>query len=326
MGKGIMALALLTLVTACASTTPPPPRHGISELAAVPFFPQTEYQCGPAALATVLVHSGVATNPEALAPQVYLPDRRGSLQLELLAAVRRGGRIPFILDTGPETLLAELRAGNPVLVLQNLGLRSVPRWHYAVVVGYEPARQHVILRSGTEPRRQERWSRFMASWARADYWALVVPASGELPASSNAGSVGPALARQEAQLDPAVARAAWERALTRWPEEPDILFAAANTRRLDPDPEAAAVLYRRLLLRLPAHQAARNNFADLLLHAGCPVAAATVIEPALAAASGLAAAVRDAINSTAADIASLLVDHSTDPVHCRALSGDLPKP
>ncbi|MFO7551518.1 MAG: PA2778 family cysteine peptidase [Haliea sp.] len=321
-----MALALLTLLTACAATAPAPPREGTNELATVPFFPQTEYQCGPAALATVLVHSGVATNPEALAPQVYLPGRQGSLQLELLAAVRRAGRIPFTLDAGPEALLSELQAGNPVLVLQNLGLRSLPRWHYAVVVGYEPASQRVILRSGTERRRQERWGRFMSSWARADFWGVVVPATGRLPASASAGSIGPALAHQEAQLDPAVARAAWERALARWPEHPDILFATANARRQDPEPEAAAVLYRRLLLQQPAHPAARNNFADLLLHAGCPAAGAAIIEPARAAATTLAAAVRDAINSTAADIASLLVDHSTDPAHCRALSGDLPRP
>ncbi|MDO8861734.1 PA2778 family cysteine peptidase [Haliea sp. E1-2-M8] len=326
MGRSIMALALVTLLAACASTTPPPPRQAASELAAVPFFPQTAYQCGPAALATVLVHSGVATSPETLAPQVYLPDRQGSLQLELQAATRRAGRIPYTLDTSPEALLAELAAGNPVLVLQNLGLRSIPRWHYAVVVGYEPTQQRVILRSGTERRREERWSRFMASWARAGFWGLVVPPPGELPASASAEGIGPELARQEAQLEPALARAAWERALLRWPEDPDILFAAANARRMEAGPERAATLYQRLLRLAPAHQAARNNFADLLLQAGCPAAAARIIAPARAAAPGLAPPVRDAITSTAAAIASQLTDNAIDPAHCRALSEDLPKP
>lgn len=321
-----MALALVTLISACAATTPPAPQQAASELVAVPFFPQTAYQCGPAALATVLVHSGVATDPEMLGPQVYLPDRQGSLQLELQAATRRAGRIPFTLQPGPDALLAELEAGNPVLVLQNLGLRSLPRWHYAVVVGYEPAQQQVILRSGTERRRQERWGRFMASWARADFWGLVVPPPGELPASASAGSIGPDIARQEGQLEPALARAAWERALERWPEAPDILFATANARGTDADPEPAAALYQRLLGRAPEHLAGRNNFANLLLHAGCAAAAATILAPAHAAAPELVPPLRDAITSTAADIASQLAEDSIDPDHCRALSGDPPKP
>src|SRR5205085_8823167 len=37
-----------------------PPR---AEIADAPFFPQDEYQCGPAALATALVHFGVPVRP-----------------------------------------------------------------------------------------------------------------------------------------------------------------------------------------------------------------------------------------------------------------------
>ena len=66
------------------------------ELTAVPFFPQEEYQCGPAALATVLNWSGVSVTPTELAPQVYLPERQGSLQLALIGAARRHGRIPSL--------------------------------------------------------------------------------------------------------------------------------------------------------------------------------------------------------------------------------------
>ena len=56
-----------------------PPR---AELTEVPFFPQDDYQCGPAALAMTLKNSGVDITPEALASQVYLPKRQGSLQVE----------------------------------------------------------------------------------------------------------------------------------------------------------------------------------------------------------------------------------------------------
>src|SRR5262245_53071971 len=67
-----------------------PPR---AELKSVPFFPQTEYQCGPAALATVLANAKVKVKPDDLVSQVYVPERRGSFQVEMLAAARRHGMI-----------------------------------------------------------------------------------------------------------------------------------------------------------------------------------------------------------------------------------------
>ena len=88
------------------------------ELSGTPFFPQEEYQCGPAALATVLNVAGVAAAPDDLVDQVYLPKQHGSLQIELLAATRRADRIPYRFEPTLVALRAELDAGRPVLVLQ----------------------------------------------------------------------------------------------------------------------------------------------------------------------------------------------------------------
>src|SRR5260370_26774661 len=55
------------------------------ELGAVPFFPQEDYQCGPAALATTLVESGVKVTPQDLVAQVYIPERQGKFPGERLA-------------------------------------------------------------------------------------------------------------------------------------------------------------------------------------------------------------------------------------------------
>src|SRR5437763_1585351 len=52
-----------------------------TELKSVPFFPQEDYQCGPAALATVLAYTGTSVTPEALVKQLFVPARQGSLQL-----------------------------------------------------------------------------------------------------------------------------------------------------------------------------------------------------------------------------------------------------
>src|SRR5690606_23398126 len=129
------ALALLAL-SGCASA----PRYDADaipaiELTDVPFFPQTDYQCGPAALATILAHEGLAVDAAQLTPAVYVEGLRGSLQAELLAATRRHGFVPYRLDDDPAALFAEIESGKPVLVLQNLGFERFPVWHYAVVVG-----------------------------------------------------------------------------------------------------------------------------------------------------------------------------------------------
>src|SRR5690606_40435641 len=102
----------------------------------VPFFAQDEYQCGPAALATVLVADGVEVTPEELVDQVYVPARQGSLQIEMLAAPRRMGRLSYPLLPELQQVLDEVASGRPVLVVQNVGLQRLPQWHYAVVVGY----------------------------------------------------------------------------------------------------------------------------------------------------------------------------------------------
>jgi len=62
-------------------------------LDAVPFFAQEEAQCGPAALATVLVNQGWPVTPIDLLSQVFTPAREGAFQVEMLAAARRQGAL-----------------------------------------------------------------------------------------------------------------------------------------------------------------------------------------------------------------------------------------
>lgn len=296
------ALALVAcLLAGCASTEPAPSGPGV-ELTQVPFFPQQAYQCGPAALATVLVHSGVTTSPEALTDATFIPGREGTLQAELVAAARQQGRTPLPIPGDAGALLRELRAGNPVLVLQNLGIDALPRWHYAVVVGYADGAW--LLRSGTEQRRREAHAAFMRSWGKSGFWARVVTRPGELPASAGAGEVLTSLAASESRLPAAAALASWEAALRRWPGDNRLLFATANANRRAGDELRAARLFQRLLRRDAGHLAARNNFADLLLAAGCPDRADTVLAPARAATTDNPGPLGQAIRATAREIAA----------------------
>jgi hypothetical protein len=279
--RALLAAAALLLGGCATAPRGLPTAAAPIELVAVPFFPQTEFQCGPAALATVLAHAGAAVNAETLVPEVYIEGLKGSLQPELLGATRRHGFIPYVLTPDPGALLAELESGRPVLVLQNLGVPRVPVWHYAVVVGTDG--ESMILRSGAEERRRERTSRFLRSWQRGENWAFVAVAPGELPASATAPSYVRALAGAEPLLSATATGAAYAAALGRWPSDELVLFAAAGHELATQDLDGATALYRRVLASNPAHAAARNNLANALEARGCHGEALIEARTALAA-------------------------------------------
>jgi hypothetical protein len=307
--------ALLIAVAAlasCASAPSLPPAEPV-ELATVPFFPQTDYQCGPAALATVLAHAGIAVTAEDLVPEVYVEGLRGSLQAELLGATRRHGRVPYVLEPSIDALIAELRGGRPVLVLQNLALERFPVWHYAVVVGIEGDR--VILRSGTEQRRVEEARRFLRSWQRGEYWAFVVVEPGQLPTTAAAGSFVRALAAAEPLLGPDAAQRGYAAALERWPTDELVVLATAGERHAAGDLTSATALYRRLLADAPGHAVARNNLANVLAERGCHRTALDEARAALAA-TAPDDAWSEAVRDTVATIERQTVTNPVEPAGC----------
>jgi len=271
------------------------------ELSATPFFPQEAYQCGPAALATILTASGAPVTPADLSPAVYLPGRRGSLQLELLAASRRHGRLPYEISDGLSGLLAELRSGRPVLVLQNLGWQRWPVWHYAVVVGALDAPDRFVLRSGPKERLVVSARSFLRSWQRGDSWALVVLRPGEMPARVDKRAYLKAAAALEAAGQPESARAAYRAALRQWPGDTVARLGLGNSAFALGEWGEAEAAYRRLLDDQPGQVIARNNLAQVLAEQGNFSAALAEIDRALAD-ENLTDTLREALMATRQEI------------------------
>lgn len=247
------------------------------ELEDTPFFAQTEHQCGPAALATVLGASGVNVTPEELSSLVYLPGRRGSLQIEMQAAPRQYARIGYRIDPELDAILAEVTAGRPVLVLHNYGLPFWPRWHYAVVVGYDGARDRVVLRSGKVKRQILSAANFMRAWDNADRWGLVLLRSGELPQSPDKDRYLQAAADFERVAKPRDAISTFEAATRQWPLDPVGWVGLGTASYRSGDLRLAAANYRAALKLDDTQTGARNNLAMTLLDLGCPRAAQTEI-------------------------------------------------
>jgi tetratricopeptide (TPR) repeat protein len=266
-----VAIAALGALAACATPQVPQlsqsglPAH--AEVAGVPFHPQTENDCGPAALAMVLGWSGSPSQPEDVAGQVITPGREGSLSHDLVAAARRADRLAVPIQ-GLEPLLGELAAGHPVLVLQNLGLDWYPQWHYAVAIGYDLDAGSITLRSGAEAGQVMPLTTFARTWQRAGQWALVVLPPHTLPATADPTSVLLAAAGLEQAGRYEAAGAAYAAALGRWPDSLAALIGLGNARYAAGQLAGAEAAFRTAVSFHPKDPAAWNNLAHVLAEKG----------------------------------------------------------
>lgn len=238
------------------------------ELQTVPFFAQDAHQCGPAALATMLQNTGVNVLPEQLTTEVYVPKRRGSFSLEMLASARQHGRLAYPLAPQLNAIFTALDAGYPVLVLQNNGLKLYPVWHFAVVVGVDYAHQQLILRSGVDKRLVLSFSTFEYTWARGNYWASLIIDPAKLPSWLEADKTLQQLSILEKQGLIRGAQAGYAQATQYWPTEKIAWLGLANSSVTLGDVAKGEVAFRELIRRFPDEAVGFNNLADLLLHQG----------------------------------------------------------
>ncbi|MFZ5524172.1 MAG: PA2778 family cysteine peptidase [Pseudomonadota bacterium] len=238
------------------------PRH--AEIIAVPYFAQDAFQCGPAALAMSLNAAGFAVTPEVLKPELYLPDRHGSLQVEMLAAGRRHGATTYQLSPELNDVLREIAAGTPVVVLQNLAFAWYPVWHYAVAIGYDLDRAEIILRSGPEQRQILPMATFEYTWGRSGYWAMVAMPPGKIPETAEEASFIAAINAVEKITDPERALSTYIAALDRWPGNLAAQIGVGNIAYKLHDLGQAERAFRQAAQDHPESVAAYNNLAQTL--------------------------------------------------------------
>jgi tetratricopeptide (TPR) repeat protein len=276
----LFLLGLLLLLSACAGQSTYMPSEAALQLLPskiylepVRFYAQDDYQCGPASLAMLLSQRGFSDTPESLKGRVYLPQRKGSLQVEMVAAAREHGLLVYPLNRTLQALLSELAAGNAVLVMQNLGFNWMPQWHYAVLVGYDLNTQEMILHSGTNKAEREPFSLFMRLWDRTERWAVIALPADQLPASAEPLAYLRAASdlEQSNQLDSA--KHAYTTALQAWPEQAAARFGLANVAWAQNQLELAVEQFRTLVSDFPELKAGWNNLAVALQAVGCTQAA-----------------------------------------------------
>jgi len=266
---------LLGLLAACATPQTTALRSALpasipvrTELDQVVFYPQEEHQCGPASLAMVLQHAGQNIEPSKLKNFLYLPEEQGSLQAEMLAAARRYGVLAYVLKPELQDVLTEVAEGNPVLVLQNLGLSWYPLWHYAVVIGYDARSEQIILRSGIARRQLMPFTTFENTWARSAHWAMVVLPLGRIPKTASAERYIQSMIALEHTSPTSDVWAAYSAAMLRWPDSLVAKMAAGNSAYRIGMLNQAQAIFLKASQKHQDSVAAFNNLAQTLSDLG----------------------------------------------------------
>ena len=142
----------------------------------VPFFADKSDQCGPAALASVLVYWGSNAPPEALRGEIYLRSIRGSLGLDLLmAAEKRGYEATSYRGSIPK-VIEEIDAGHPMIALLDTGSWIFSQGHFVVITGYDLSRGGIHVHSGATSDQFVPFDAFLDAWKTTGYWTLrIVP-------------------------------------------------------------------------------------------------------------------------------------------------------
>jgi len=279
------------------------------ELTEVPFFPQDKYQCGPAALAMSLNAAGVRVTPEVLVDQVYIPKKKGSLQVEMLATARRHGLIAYELAPQLTDVLLEIAAGSPVIVLENYSFGLGPVWHYSVAIGYDLNEGRIIRRSGNNVFESMPFAAFEYLWKSDGYWAMVALPLNKIPASATEDRYLKAILALENISQYKNAQIAYKTLLTKWPDSLSGHLGLGNTAYKLKDLDGAELAFSNATKIHPESVAALNNLAHVLAEKGKLFEAAMIAEKAVKIGGPLAKIsqttleeIRDKLNNPKKDI------------------------
>jgi len=179
MSAGLGALFLSGCATYLGGSRPPDP----AELAApgwivvenVPYIAQVEdLDCGPAALAMVLVHWKAADGIDEVRAACPPDPVRGTEAAALRAFARRKGLQAHLIEGDFRDFEKELARGHPVLVGMLKRTLGGLVTHFEVVVGYHPERALVLTLDPALGARVNNASGFKEEWDLAKRLTLVV--------------------------------------------------------------------------------------------------------------------------------------------------------
>ncbi|MCX7794401.1 MAG: C39 family peptidase [Thermodesulfovibrionales bacterium] len=178
MGAGVRIRALILILTpafifSCASGAS---IINNSVVIDVPFYKQSDYECGPASLASVLNYwhrtkgLGEVTLQEII-NSIYSPYARGTLGIDLELYARNKGFTTLKKRGSIEELKRFIDSKIPPIILVTYGFYVYELDHFLVVKGYNEKGIIVNSRKSDEFISYEELERI---WKKTDYWMLII--------------------------------------------------------------------------------------------------------------------------------------------------------
>lgn len=138
----------------------------------IPFFPQVDYQCGPASLAAVLTYRGATVTPAGIAAEIFSRSAKGTLDMDMVFyAEGKGLKVKRYQGT-PEDIRRNIDSGNPLIVLIDYGFWVYEKGHYQVIVGYND--RGFIVNSGQDRELFVSEAEFLKAWKKANFLTLLI--------------------------------------------------------------------------------------------------------------------------------------------------------
>jgi tetratricopeptide (TPR) repeat protein len=265
--KTFYIIVTFYLLTGCVSAAkqteellamPPHDLPKVHEIRDIAFIKQGAAFCGPATLSMAMAWAGEDVAPEALAKEVYTSALGGSFQEDLISSSRRHGLMAIPIKS-LDALLREVSANHPVIVLENLSVSWLPRWHYALALGYDLNEQEIIMHSGETPFFRWELQKFERSWMLSEYWGLVVLPAGSLSATGSEEDHIIAVVGLEMAERFEEAEISYKKILERWPTSLISLMGLGNLAYQQGRNNEAVSWLKRAVKAHPESEEARYN-------------------------------------------------------------------
>jgi ABC-type bacteriocin/lantibiotic exporter with double-glycine peptidase domain len=171
--RNITAVLLGLMLFACAAApNAPAPAGSVRIIESVPFFSQEDYQCGPAAMASVLNYRGIKIRSEEIASAIYSKSARGTLNFDMVFFAEKKGLYARQYPGNLADLKYRIDNSHPLIVMVDYGFLIYQKDHFMVVVGYDSG--NIIVHSGKDSFKRIPIEDFLKTWQKTKNWTLLI--------------------------------------------------------------------------------------------------------------------------------------------------------